>query len=169
MPIFENKNPIVETTNVITKCEEKKNTDLIDLIIQLKKARSENNNDDYETIKNKILDRIKLHPNEVNCPNVHNKNLTPLILAVDYPLQDPSIVETFIATNLITEVDRKNALELAEDNLPKENDNDLATPQIQEIINMLKSSLEPSQGGSKKKKTKKKKSKRRKTIKKRRL
>ena len=152
------------------KCDEKQNTKLIKLIIQLKEV-GKNNNDSYETIQKEILDRIISNPGEVNCPNVDNINLTPLILAVDYPLQDPSIVKSIIATNFITDDDRTTALKLAIENLQAENANieldinhNIATI-IQEIINML----EPSQGGSKKKKTKKKKSKRRKSIKKRRL
>jgi hypothetical protein len=166
---------IYSLQNEIKKCDEKNNTKLIDLIIKLKQVRSDNKNVDYETINNndayknkkdEILAEIKSNPVEVNCPMIDSENkLTPLILAVDYPLQDPSIVQSIIATGRITDDDHANALELAKENLPKENDNDPAIPQIQEIINML----EPSQGGSKKKKTKKKKSKRRKTIKKRRL
>lgn len=115
-----------------------------------------------EDILYRILQRIKFHPDEVN-----EYGGKALILAVDYPIQEPLIVQAILDTNKITPTNRKIALELAMDNFYAESHNrleDIDAKTINKlftITEMLKLRYR-RQGGSKRKKSKKK----RKTIRK---
>ena len=115
-----------------------------------------------EDILYRILQRIKFHPDEVN-----EYGGKALILAVDYPLQEPLIVQAILDTNKITPTNRKIALELAMDNFRAESQNNIEDINVNTInklftiTEMLKLRYR-RQGGSKRKKSKKK----RKTIRK---
>ena len=110
-----------------------------------------------EDILYKILQRIKFHPDEVN-----EDGGLPLILAVDYPLQEPLIVQAILDTNKISPTNRKIALELAMDNFYAESHNKLedinanTINKLFTITEMLKLRYR-RQGGSKRKNSKKKK------------
>lgn len=128
-----------------------------------------NNEQINEDILYRILQRIKYHPEEVNIPT--ESGATPLILAVDYPLQEPLIVQAILDTNKISNKDRKIALELAIDNFDAESQNrleDINVNTINKLFNiteMLKLRYR-RQGGSKRKKSKKKINSKKKTIRK---
>ena len=110
-----------------------------------------------EDILYRILQRIKFHPEEVN-----EYGGKALILAVDYPIQEPLIVQAILDTNKITPTNRKIALELAMDNFYAESQNRLedidanTINKLFTITEMLKLRYR-RQGGSKKKNSKKKK------------
>ena len=112
-----------------------------------------------EDILYRILQRIKFHPDEVT-----EYGGRALILAVDYPIQEPLIVQAILDTNKITPNIRKIALELAIDNFRAESQNkieDIDANTINKlftITEMLKLRYR-RQGGSKRKNSKKKKKK----------
>lgn len=115
-----------------------------------------------EDILYRILQRIKFHPDEVN-----EYGGKALIIAVDYPIQEPLIVQAILDTNIISPTNRKIALGIAMDNFRAESQNNIEDINVNTInklftiTEMLKLRYR-RQGGSKRKKSKKK----RKTIRK---
>ena len=121
-----------------------------------------NNEQINEDILYRILQRIKFHPDEVN-----EYGGRALIIAVDYPIQEPLIVQAILDTNIISPTNRKIALGIAMDNFRAESQNNIEDINVNTInklftiTEMLKLRYR-RQGGSKRKKSKKK----RKTIRK---
>lgn len=115
-----------------------------------------------EDILYRILQRIKYHPEEVN-----ENGAKALILAVDYPIQEPSIVQAILDTNKISIQERKIALELAIDNFRAEAQNNIENINVNTInklftiTEMLKLRYKRQGGGKKTRKRPFRKKKRR--------